>query len=66
MIQRNVAAAPVDIRIITSIFDFPSSPAKRTAAVNYQTELTKTVFFRISNSSSAKSFQMLRYVYFLS
>lgn len=41
MIQRNVAAAPVLTKIITSIFGLPSSPAKRRTAINYRTSLIK-------------------------
>ena len=34
--QRNVAAAPVHTKMMTSTFAFPSSPEKRTALVNDQ------------------------------
>ncbi len=41
MSQRNVAAAPVHTRMITSTFGFPSSPGKRRTVINYQTTLAK-------------------------
>lgn len=50
MIQRNVAAAPVHTRIMTSTFGFPSPPGKKRTVVNLRTTLVKKhcVLFVIS------------------
>lgn len=42
--QRNVAAAPVHTKMITSMFGFPSSPGKRKTFINHQTTLAKILF----------------------